>query len=104
MGCPIALYEQRTHHLLCPCHQSTFDLADSGKVVFGNGIVDHPSQVGGWPELKALPAPADADGDGMPDAWEAAHGLDPRDPADRNDYEVRRKYTNLEVYLHTLTR
>ena len=35
VGCPTALYEQRTHHLLCPCHQSTFDLADSGKVVFG---------------------------------------------------------------------
>ncbi len=35
VGCPIALYEQRTHHLLCPCHQSTFDLADSGAVVFG---------------------------------------------------------------------
>ncbi len=35
LGCPIALYEQRTHHLLCPCHQSTFDLADSGNVVFG---------------------------------------------------------------------
>jgi ubiquinol-cytochrome c reductase iron-sulfur subunit len=35
VGCPIALYQQRTHHLLCPCHQSTFDLADSGAVVFG---------------------------------------------------------------------
>ncbi len=35
VGCPIALYEQRTHHLLCPCHQSTFDLADSANVVFG---------------------------------------------------------------------
>ncbi|TAK71047.1 MAG: Rieske (2Fe-2S) protein [Actinomycetota bacterium] len=35
VGCPISLYEQRTHHLLCPCHQSTFDLADSGVVVFG---------------------------------------------------------------------
>ncbi len=35
VGCPIALYEQRTHHLLCPCHQSTFDLADSGNVIFG---------------------------------------------------------------------
>lgn len=35
VGCPIALYEQRSHHLLCPCHQSTFDLADSGNVVFG---------------------------------------------------------------------
>jgi ubiquinol-cytochrome c reductase iron-sulfur subunit len=35
VGCPIALYEHRTHHLLCPCHQSTFDLADEGNVVFG---------------------------------------------------------------------
>lgn len=35
VGCPIALYERRTHHLLCPCHQSTFDLSDSGEVVFG---------------------------------------------------------------------
>ena len=35
VGCPISLYQQRTHHLLCPCHQSTFDLADSGNVVFG---------------------------------------------------------------------
>jgi ubiquinol-cytochrome c reductase iron-sulfur subunit len=35
VGCPISLYERTTHHLLCPCHQSTFDLADSGRVVFG---------------------------------------------------------------------
>jgi ubiquinol-cytochrome c reductase iron-sulfur subunit len=35
VGCPISLYEQQTHHLLCPCHQSTFDLADNGKVIFG---------------------------------------------------------------------
>ncbi len=35
VGCPISLWEQQTHNLLCPCHQSTFDLADNGKVVFG---------------------------------------------------------------------
>jgi ubiquinol-cytochrome c reductase iron-sulfur subunit len=35
VGCPISLWEQQTHHLLCPCHQSTFDLADNAKVVFG---------------------------------------------------------------------
>ena len=34
VGCPINLYEQNTHHMLCPCHQSTFDLADNGRVVF----------------------------------------------------------------------
>ncbi|NED98287.1 Rieske (2Fe-2S) protein [Phytoactinopolyspora alkaliphila] len=35
VGCPISLYERTTHHMLCPCHQSTFDLADNGKVIFG---------------------------------------------------------------------
>ncbi|WP_439654844.1 cytochrome bc1 complex Rieske iron-sulfur subunit [Tessaracoccus palaemonis] len=35
VGCPISLWERQTHHLLCPCHQSTFDLGNSGTVVFG---------------------------------------------------------------------
>ncbi|WP_415630149.1 ubiquinol-cytochrome c reductase iron-sulfur subunit [Nocardioides dubius] len=53
MGCPIALWEQQTHHLLCPCHQSTFDLADKGRVVFG-------------PATRALPQlPIEVDRDGF---------------------------------------
>lgn len=35
VGCAVDLYEQQTHHMLCPCHQSTFDLSDAGKVIFG---------------------------------------------------------------------
>jgi ubiquinol-cytochrome c reductase iron-sulfur subunit len=35
VGCPVGLYEQGTHHLLCPCHQSTFDVTDDCKVIFG---------------------------------------------------------------------
>jgi ubiquinol-cytochrome c reductase iron-sulfur subunit len=35
VGCPISLYERTTHNVLCPCHQSTFDLADAARVVFG---------------------------------------------------------------------
>jgi ubiquinol-cytochrome c reductase iron-sulfur subunit len=35
VGCPVSLYEQQTHHVLCPCHQSTFDLADGARVLFG---------------------------------------------------------------------
>jgi ubiquinol-cytochrome c reductase iron-sulfur subunit len=35
VGCPISLYEHITHHMLCPCHQSTFDLANGAKVIFG---------------------------------------------------------------------
>jgi ubiquinol-cytochrome c reductase iron-sulfur subunit len=35
VGCPVGLYEQQTHHLLCPCHQSTFDVTRNCEVVFG---------------------------------------------------------------------
>jgi ubiquinol-cytochrome c reductase iron-sulfur subunit len=52
VGCPISLWEQQTHHLLCPCHQSTFDLGDSGVVVFGPAARSLPQ----------LPITTDADG------------------------------------------
>jgi hypothetical protein len=61
------------------------------------GIIDSQADVGGWPELKPGAAPPDSDGDGMPDAWEAAHKLNPNDPADGN--AVTRGDTNLEHYL-----
>ena len=35
VGCPVGLYEQTTHHLLCPCHQSTFNAAKGAEVIFG---------------------------------------------------------------------
>ena len=35
VGCPVGLYEQTTHHLLCPCHQSTFDASTGATVIFG---------------------------------------------------------------------
>jgi Bacterial TSP3 repeat len=39
-------------------------------------VINDPAEVGGWPELRSGPILADADGDGMPDEWEAAHGSD----------------------------
>ena len=35
VGCPAALYEETTHHILCPCHQSTFDAPRGATVLFG---------------------------------------------------------------------
>ncbi len=35
MGCPVGLYEHTSHHLLCPCHQSTFDVTRNCSVIFG---------------------------------------------------------------------
>jgi ubiquinol-cytochrome c reductase iron-sulfur subunit len=34
-GCPVGLYQAESHQLLCPCHQSAFDVLDAAKVVFG---------------------------------------------------------------------
>lgn len=58
-------------------------------------------QVGaeGYGELKAGTAPADSDGDGMPDAWEQARGVDDPNADDDGD-----GYTNLEEYLNELAR
>ena len=60
--------------------------------------IDSQEEVGGWPELTAGRPEPDRDGDGMPDAWEIAHGLDPARPdgdADRNGDGM----TNLEDWL-----
>ena len=66
---------------------------------FGDhGIIDSQKDVGGWPELKSLPAPADSDHDGMPDEWETQHQLDPHNPEDRNKNNTAPPYTNLEAY------
>ncbi len=34
-GCPASLYEQQTGRLLCPCHQSQFNVLEDAKPVFG---------------------------------------------------------------------
>jgi ubiquinol-cytochrome c reductase iron-sulfur subunit len=34
-GCPVGLYRAAEHRLICPCHQSTFDVLDGARPVFG---------------------------------------------------------------------
>ena len=70
VGCPIALYEQRTHHLLCPCHQSTFDLADEGNVVFGPAARRMPQLPIGVDEEGYLVALSDFQEPVGPSFWE----------------------------------
>ena len=68
-----------------------------------SGIIDTQEDVGGWPTLKAKRPPKDTDHDGMPDKWEKKHHLNPRDPADGALVADGGPYTNLELYLSSLT-
>ncbi|MFZ5923079.1 MAG: hypothetical protein ACOYY3_18705 [Chloroflexota bacterium] len=68
-------------------------------------IIDSQEQVGGWPVCTGgSAAPLDSDADGLPDAWEAANGLDPADPQDANapDNLSPAGYTWIEEYVNGL--
>lgn len=64
-------------------------------------IIDSQKEVGGWPLLHSAPAPADSDNDGIPDDWEARHGLNARDAGDAAKV-AKSGYTHLEEYLNGL--
>lgn len=67
----------------------------------GQGIITDIRQVGGYPVYAGQPS-ADADHDGMPDAWEARHGLDPNNPADAAGDANGDGYTHIEDFIHGL--
>lgn len=74
-------------------------------VLRGTGsIIDSPEEVGGYPPI-AMGAPLlDSDHDGMPDDWELAVGLDPNDASDSSGDLDDDGYTNIEEYLHHLSK
>ena len=71
------------------------------------GIIDSQNDVGGYPSTSnfehSTAAPADSDHDGMPDAWETEHGLNPNNAADGTIVSLSGDdYTNVEMYLNEL--
>jgi len=66
-----------------------------------DGIIDRPSDVGGYPDYETYNTVIDVDHDGMDDAWEELHGLNPSDPTDRN-LTLKSGYTALDAYLCSL--
>lgn len=69
---------------------------------YKQGIITDISQVGGYPEYKGTPY-VDTDGDGMPDAWEKANGLNPNDPSDAVKDCTGDGYTNIEKYINGIS-
>jgi hypothetical protein len=65
------------------------------------GIITNPIQVGGYPEYRGQPY-KDSDGDGMPDEWETAHGLNGNDAKDAAADANDDGYTNIEAFLFGL--
>jgi hypothetical protein len=63
------------------------------------GYVTHPNEVGGWPKYEGTPY-LDADGDGLPDAWETAHGLNPNNASDAVLDSDQDGYTNIEEFIN----
>ena len=73
-------------------------------------IINTPADVGGWPTYSAsaeqMARVTDSDGDGIPDWWEEQCGLDKNSKADgaAKTIDTKKRYTNLEMYLHYLTK
>jgi len=65
-------------------------------------IINHPSEVGGWPTLAAGDLPDDRYNDGIPDIWVKVHGLNSDDAEDRNGSSQSVGYTHLEEYLNDI--
>ena len=83
----------------CSLQRDAIDLRIVEEVKNGSGtLIDNPQQVGGWPTLQGEPQ-KDTDLDGIPDAWEEAHGLNPRSYADHKVQSLVPGHSNLEVYL-----
>ena len=64
----------------------------------------YEATVNAWPTLQSLPAPKDADGDGIPDDWEKKNKLNPADKSDALLYTLDKSYSNIEVYIDSLTK
>lgn len=109
-------YEQVLKYVGASLHRDALDeiiVSDTrdGKCTFtagsnSKGIIDHPSDVKGdgwekWPTLAQTEAKPDTDGDGMPDEWETANGLNPNDKSDGNAIGEG-GYTNLEIYMNSI--
>jgi len=112
-------YEKVVAYAGCSLHRDSLDRAIAKDVKNGTctfsadaktrpGIINDEEEAwtdgdDAWPRLNSEAAPVDTDGDGMPDEWETANGLDPNDASD-GPVVNEDGYTNLEYYLNGLVK
>jgi hypothetical protein len=102
VGCNFPALDEHDQRIIAETRASTAQF--KGSVTGLPGLPDSQEDVGGWDEYPEVHRAADwdADDDGMPDQWERAHGLNPKDSADGNADFNGDGYTNLEKYLNSL--
>lgn len=99
----------------CSLHRDAIDVRIAEEVRQGTatcigsngstgGLIDTQKDAGGWPMLRTEEPQKDTDRDGIPDAWEEAHGLNPKSNADGKIETLVSGYSNLEVYLNDIVK
>ena len=99
----------------CSFHRDAIDVRIAEEVRNGSatckgsngstgGLIDTQADAGGWPDLQAGELQKDTDRDGIPDAWEEAHGLNPLSNADGKAETLVSGYSNLDVYLNDIVK
>ncbi len=101
---PDSLASNETRQGLAPKRAS--GTTPSGGSATAAGMIDKVLDMGGYPVLTPITAPADSDNDGIPDAWAIQNGLTHNNtsnpPGPKYTLDPERKYTNLELYLNSL--
>jgi len=106
VGCNVPALDDHDARILREVRDGTTTY--TGSISGLPGLPDTQDDVGGWEDYpeEHRPADWDADGDGLPSAWETDNGLNPNSPADdfsdANEDADRDGYTNLENYLNSL--
>ncbi len=102
VGCNVPTLDECDRRIIGETRSGT--TSSVGSLTHTPGVINTQEDVKGWEEYPEVHRPAgwDTDGDGMPNAWETAHGLNPADPADGAMDRDGDGYTALEDYLASL--